>query len=74
MSFEGDEAKEKFLETPELVEMLLPFLNAKDTKNLAQSQLLNIKILQGPLIWNKLIRRTLRNPPDENLFDLDRCG
>ena len=37
MSFEGDEAKEKFLETPELVEMLLPFLNAKDTMNLAQS-------------------------------------
>ena len=72
MSFEGDEAKEKFLETPELVEMLLPFLNAKDTMNLAQSQLLNIKILQGPLIWNKLIRRTLRNPPDENLCDLDR--
>ena len=72
MSFEGDEAKENFFETPELVEMLLPFLNAKDTMNLAQSQLLNIKILQGPLIWNKLIRRTLRNPPDENLCDLDR--
>ena len=52
--------------------MLLPFLNAKDTMNLAQSQLLNIKILQGPLIWKKLIRRTLRNPPDENLCDLDR--
>ena len=67
MSFEGDEAKENFFETPELVEMLLPFLNAKDAKNLAQSQLLNIKILQGPLVWNKLIRRTL--PIDASRFE-----
>ena len=59
---------EKFWETPELVEMLLPFLDVKTTQNLAQSHLLNIQILQGSLVWNKLIRRTV--PSDQNLLEL----
>ena len=64
----GDEAMEKFWETPELVEMLLPFLDAKTILKLAQSHLLNIQILQGSLVWNKLIRRTV--PSDQNLLEL----
>ena len=59
MSSAGDEAMEKFWKTPELVEMLLPFLNAKNTLNLARTRLFNIQILQGSLVWNKLIRRTV---------------
>ena len=59
MSSAGHEALEKFWKTPELVEMLLPFLNAKNTLNLARTRLFNIQILQGFLVWNKLIRRTV---------------
>ena len=68
MSSVGHEAMEKFWMTPELVEMLLPFLNAQTILNLAQSRLLNIQILQGPFVWNKLIGRTV--PSDQNLFEL----
>ena len=51
MSSKGSEALSKFLETPELVEMLLPFLNAENTLAFAQYGVINIKILQGrPLI------------------------
>ena len=56
----------KFLETPELVEMLLPFLNAENTLALVQSGVINIKTLQGTLAWRKLIRRTI--PSDKNPF------
>ena len=56
----------KFLETPELVEMLLPFLDAENTLALAQSGVINTKILQGTLAWKKLIRRTV--PSNKNPF------
>ena len=55
----GDAAMEKFWGTAELAEMPLSFLDAQDTLRLAQSRILNMKILQMPLVWNKLIRRTL---------------
>ena len=67
MSSEGNEALGKFLEAPELVEMLLPFLNAENTLALAQSGVINIKILQGTLAWRSLIRRTII-PSDKNPF------
>ena len=55
MYFEQEEAIEKFLATPELVEMLLPFLKAKDILHLAQSGLLNINKISRPLIlWTHL--------------------
>ena len=66
MSSEGSEALSKFLETPELVEMLLPFLDAENTLAFAQSGVINIKILQGTLAWKKLVRRTI--PSDKNHF------
>ena len=66
MSSEGSEALSKFLETPELVEMLLPFLNAENTLAFAESGVINIKILQGTLAWKKLVRRTI--PSNKNPF------
>ena len=73
MSSEGSEALSKFLETPELVEMLLPFLNAENTLAFAESGVINIKILQGTLAWKKLVRRTIpsnRNPVYNNSRDI----
>ena len=66
MSSEGSEALSKFLETPELVEMLLPFLDAENTLAFAESGVINIKILQGTLAWKKLVRRTI--PSNKNPF------
>ena len=56
-----DEAVEKFWNTPELVEMLLPCLSAGDIVNLVRVGLLNVKILQKLVVWNKLIKRNF--PP-----------
>ena len=73
MSSEGSEALSKFLETPELVEMLLPFLNAENTLAFAESGVINIKILQGTLAWKKLVRRTIpsnKNPVYNNSRDI----
>ena len=58
MFSELNRALEKFLATPELVEMLLPFLNAKDILHLVQSGILSIKILQSPFVWKRFIRRS----------------
>ena len=73
MSSEGSEALSKFLETPELVEMLLPFLNAENTLAFAESGVINIKTLQGTLAWKKLVRRTIpsnKNPVYNNSRDI----
>ena len=48
---------EKFWETPELVEKLLPFLDPESTLNLAQIQDKVPSVLQGALIWYQFIRR-----------------
>ena len=58
MFCEQNGALEKFLATPELVEMLLPFLNAKDILHLVQSGMISIKILQSPFVWKRFIRRS----------------
>ena len=65
LSLQGHEAIESFWRTPEIAENLLPFLSAMTILALVQSGLLNIQILQGPVVWNKLIKRTI--PTDENL-------
>ena len=58
MFCEQNGALEKFLATPELVEMPLPFLNAKDILHLVQSGMISIKILQSPFVWKRFIRRS----------------
>ena len=59
---EGD-AKQKFWNNPDLVEKLLPFLDAQSTLCLVQSKFsCTLDILQDPedpSIWIKLIRRSL---------------
>ena len=61
MAMVEDEAVEKFWNTPELAEQLLPCLSARDVLNLVRVGLLNIKILQKLVVWNKLIKRNF--PP-----------
>ena len=56
-----DEAVEMFWNTPELAEKVLPCLSARDILNLVRVGLLNIKILQKLVVWNKLIKRNF--PP-----------
>ena len=58
MSIQEVSAERKFWGTPELIENLLPFLDAFSTKNLAESHKLTRRILRNSLNWNKLIKRT----------------
>ena len=67
MFCEQNGALEKFLATPELVEMPLPFLNAKDILHLVQSGIISIKILQSPFVWKRFIRRS--GPSNEKYMD-----
>ena len=58
-------AEDQFWATPELLEMLLSYLNAASTFNLAQAFFSSKKdsvvlgILQRSLVWNRLIERSL---------------
>ena len=51
------EAEKIFWETPELLEKLLPFLDPESTLTLVQCHKKILRILEGPYIWNQLIRR-----------------
>ena len=57
MSRGGIDAESKFWRTPELVESLLPFLDARSVLSLAKSHKLTLEIIQRPVAWNKLMRR-----------------
>ena len=58
MSSEENIAERKFWGTPELVEMILPFLDLTSILSLVHSKVMDRKILQGVTVWNKLIRRS----------------
>ena len=62
------EAATLFWGTPELVEHLLPFLDADSTKELAEAHHLTRQILGKALIWGRLTKRTF--PLGKN-FHLD---
>ena len=51
------EAEKIFWETPELLEKLLPFLDPESTLTLVQCHKKILRILEGPYMWNQLIRR-----------------
>ena len=53
-------AEEKFWASQDLVEQLMPFLDAHSASNLASVHPLTIKILESAPVWSKLIRRTCR--------------
>ena len=54
---------QKFLETPVLLEKLLPYLDLGSTLTLAQAHRTTRRIFQDSLAWNKLIQRN--SPLDE---------
>ena len=57
MSGREADAENKFWRTPELVEGLLTFLDAKAVLRLAQCHQLTVKVLQTTSVWSKLIKR-----------------
>ena len=63
------EPMDKFWNSPELVYMLLPYLDAASTLRLAQAHFspkkdsLFLGLLRRPLVWNKLIGRSLPESP-----------
>ena len=52
------EAQRKFWGCPELVDMVLPFLDSNSILSLCQALPAVVKVVQGKTAWNKLIRRT----------------
>ena len=58
MSLDKQDAGEKFWANTELVEkVLLPYLDAESTKNLAKAHDLTLKILGKAFAWDKLVNR-----------------
>ena len=53
-----DDQKKKFLGNHDLVEMLLPFLDAPSTLNLAIAHRPTVRILQKGSTWLRFIRRS----------------
>ena len=52
------EAQRKFWGCPELVEGVLTFLDSNSILSLCQAHPAFVKVVQGKIVWNKLIRRT----------------
>ena len=52
------EAEQKFWQTPELVQGLLPYLDLESTLRLAQTHKKTQSILQGSRVWTNLIKRS----------------
>ena len=66
-----DAAVKKFLQTPDLLEKLLPYLDADTTLSLAQPKIsCLVKHLKDyPEVWIKMVQRAL---PGDNKVELDR--
>ena len=71
-SCKEDATVRQFWAMPELVRILLLYLNLESTSNLAHSKVMNINILQGTCDWDKLIRRNynLRDGPKVRLAEV----
>ena len=69
MSSSEDDAVQKFMATPELVEkLLLPFLDTGSTKHLAEAHGLTLEVLGKALSWDKLIKRTFPVDHEAGIF------
>ena len=64
-SSQQSDAVNKFWQTPELIETLLPFLDFESTLKLAQSHDLTLNLLQIDSNWKKLFRRFRARKDDE---------
>ena len=70
MSGTGEGAEWKFWRIPELVERLLLFLDTGSTSRLAKVHPLTMEILQSPLGWRKLLRKSF--PCDRMILPLEQ--
>ena len=59
-----EKASRKFWRSPELMEMLIRFLDAATIEELGKAHEPIVEVLQGGLVWDKLIKRTC--PRGEN--------
>ena len=61
MEYDQENAVQKFLRSPDLVEKLLPYLDAMSTLSLAQTRIscLLQHLQRTSVVWNKLVERTL---------------
>ena len=71
VSISKDGAERTFWRNPELVEMLLPFLDSGSTKSLAEAHPLTLQVLGKPIVWGKLIKRTF--PVHEKFESVDKA-
>ena len=71
MECDQENAVQKFLRSPDLMEKLLPYLDASSALSLAQSRIscLLQHLQRTSVVWNKLVQRTL--PGDNKIPDLD---
>ena len=58
MSSGNSGAEKKFWKMPEMVEMLLPFLDLESTSILAHCHELTRHVLQGSFVWNRLVKNS----------------
>ena len=58
MSHRKGDAERKFWRTPELVERLIPHLDARSIARLAQLHHFTVEVLQAASFWKDLVRRT----------------
>ena len=74
MSQDEENAVKKFLDNPDLVEKLLPYLDVFTVILLAESRVsCTVKLLQkSSAVWTKLVRRTF--PGNQNWFDHPSSG
>ena len=70
MEYDQENAVQKFLRSPDLMEKLLPYLDVRSTFNLAQSRIscLLHHLQRTSVVWNKLVERTL--PGDNKILHL----
>ena len=64
-------AEEKFWRLPELVEMLMPFLDVPSTLSLVKACPVALEIIQRKSMWIKLVRRVC---PDMGYDVIDEVG
>ena len=70
MSCDQYEAMYMFLNSPELLEKLLPYLDLGSTLSLAIAHKMIRQVLEGSLAWNKLLMRCTPLDQVEKVQDL----
>ena len=66
-----EDAKTKFWRTPELVERLMPFLDAQSTLALVKALPLALEVIQRKFMWIKLVRRVCPFDTDDGVAEFE---